>query len=270
MTLLVSGCSFTYGDELDNIEAERWSTHLGVLLDMEVENVASPGNSNKAIWRSVKEKLINQNDITHLVVLWSAFERVEVLDLTYGLQYDLDSNDSVKSQDGAFRSANPFTQMSPARLDVHPYRLLKEEMHNYYNQIYSQEGAILDSLFYMKDVYNTCALLGIEAYGGVFHQNVNFTIAKTFTQTRLKNYGKRLTRIKTMHDDMRNGFDPKQKIGMTNVNTNDAFARQRAQYLSFNEFTETHKYEKRPGGHPGPEAHKRYAEYLFEEIFNNG
>jgi hypothetical protein len=270
MTLLVSGCSFTYGDELDNIEEERWSTHLGKLLNMEVINVAKPGNSNKAIWRSVKEQLLNQNDITHLLVLWSALERVEILNLDYHHQYDLQSGESIQELSNNFRSPNPFTQMSPARLDVYPFRLLKEQMQTYYNELYSHEGAILDSFFYMKDVYNTCAMLGIEPYGGVFHQAVNYSIAKTFTKTRLKNYGDRLIRIHGKYKDMLDGFDDKQKIGMVEHNQDDAFSRPRPQYLSFNEFTETHKYEKKPGGHPGPEAHKGYAEYLFEEIFNNG
>lgn len=270
MTLLVSGCSFTYGDELDNIEEERWSTHLGKLLNMEVINVAKPGNSNKAIWRSVKEQLLNENDITHVLVLWSAFERVEILHLDYHQQYDLVSGELMQGGANAFRSDNPFTQMSPARLDVYPYRLLQTQMRNYYNELYSHEGAILDSFFYMKDVYNTCAMLNIESYGGVFHQAVNYSIAKTFTATRLKNYGDRLGRIHKKYKDMRNGLNAKQRIGMVKHSETDAFAHPRPQYLSFNEFTESHKYEKKPGGHPGPEAHKRYAEYLFEEIFNNG
>ena len=50
-----------------------------------------PGNSNKAIWRSIKEQLLNANDITHLIVLWSALERVEVLNLDYHHQYDIES-----------------------------------------------------------------------------------------------------------------------------------------------------------------------------------
>lgn len=270
MTLLVSGCSFTYGDELDNIEEERWSTHLGNLTNMEVTNVAKPGNSNKAIWRSIKEQLLNANDITHLIVLWSALERVEVLNLDYHHQYDIESGLNVKNADNIFRSDNPFTQMSPARLDVYPYRLLKDQMKTYYNELYSHEGAILDTFFYMKDVYNTCAMLGIECYGGVFHQAVNYSIAKTFTKTRLKNYGDRLIRIHTKYKDMLDGFNPKQRIGMVEHSQLDAFSRAKPEYLSFNEFTESHKYDKMPGGHPGPEAHKRYAEYLFEEFFNNG
>ena len=72
-----------------------------------------------------------------------------------------------------------------------------------------------------------------------------------------------------MYQDIRRGLEPKQKIGFTEPNPSDIFARERPQYLSFNEFTETHKYDRKEGGHPGPEAHKGYAEYLFEEIFNN-
>jgi len=269
MKLLVSGCSFTYGDELEDPARDRWSTHLGKLLDCEVVNTARPGNSNKAIWRATKEKLLQENDFTHCLVLWSAFERVEVLSLDYHLQYDLDDPEAVASGEGEFRTDNPFTQFSPARLDAHPFRLKKHEMITHYNEVYSNEGAILDTTFFMKDVYNTCVLAGITAYGGVFHQAVNFTIAKTFSQKRLMNYGDRLKRINRMYKDMRNGFNDKQKIGFTEPNPKDASAHERPQYLSFNEFTESYKYDKMPGDHPGPEAHKKYAEYLFEEIFNN-
>ena len=97
MTLLVSGCSFTYGDELMDRQSQRWSTHLGELMQMDVINVAANGNSNKAIWRSVKEQLINDNNITHVLVLWSAIERVEILKLDYHIQYDMDDGESVKN-----------------------------------------------------------------------------------------------------------------------------------------------------------------------------
>jgi|TARA_R110000744_G_scaffold19304_15_gene51087 hypothetical protein len=269
MTLLVSGCSFTYGDELLDPQTERWSTHLGELLKMDVINVAANGNSNKAIWRSVKEQLLNDNNITHAIIIWSAIERIEVLKLDYHIQYNLDDGDSLKNTDIKFRTNNPFIQLSPSRIDVHPYRLISEETTNYYNEMFSVEGAILDTFFYMKDVYNTCNMLGIKSYGGIFHQAVNMNIAKTFTAQRLKNYGDRLGRVHDMYQDIRRGLEPKQKIGFTEPNPSDIFARERPQYLSFNEFTETHKYDRKEGGHPGPEAHKGYAEYLFEEIFNN-
>lgn len=259
MTWLVSGCSFTYGDELKTPEQERWSTHLGKLTNENVINVANSGNCNKAIWRSVKEVLLRNNDITKVIIIWSAFERIEVIDLNPHLQFDLEDGKTSRRDLAEYRYPTPYIQYSPSRLDAHPFRLKSEEMEVYYNKIYTNEQGILDSMFYMRDVYNTCSMLGITAYGGIFHQNINYTIAKAFSDSRLNHLGARITRIHALYKDYLKGFNDGQKIGFTG-----------SAFLTFNEFTEVHKYNKMPDGHPGPEAHKAYAEYLFKEVIDNG
>ena len=58
MAYLVSGCSFTFGDELEDPVTQRWSTHLSKLTGKRVDNVSFPGASNKYIWRSIKDGTI--------------------------------------------------------------------------------------------------------------------------------------------------------------------------------------------------------------------
>ena len=68
MKLYVNGCSFSYGDELQNPEEERYSTHLGKLLDIDVVNKAWPGSSNERIWRTTKEQLFKDRNITKCLI----------------------------------------------------------------------------------------------------------------------------------------------------------------------------------------------------------
>ena len=263
MAFLVSGCSFTYGDELENPVVERWSHHLSKLTGKRTDNVSFPGASNKFIWRSIKEKILRGNDYEHIIVLWSDIARFEALDMKVGIQYDTDANNHTKREKNELnpeetiklRWPNPWIQLSPARLDSHPYRLKKEEMTVFYDKIYSAEGGLLDTLFYMKDVYNTCDGLGIKSYGGAFHEGVRFGIKRMFSSNRQQMLGNRLERIQDTAEDIIAGFKPWQKIGFEG-----------SDIQSFNEFTKNNNYKIMPEGHPGPEAHKAYAHYLYEEL----
>ena len=67
--------------------------------------------------------------------------------------------------------------------------------------------------------------------------------------------GLRLERIQELAEGMISGFNKTQLIGLEGSNLK-----------SFNEFTEEGNYKKMPEGHPGPEAHKQYAQYLYEEL----
>ena len=263
MAYLVSGCSFTYGDELEDPITQRWSHHLSNLTGERVDNVSFPGASNKYIWRSIKEKLLRGNDYERVIVLWSDIARFEALDMKVSIQYDTNANNHVKRKDGELnpeksldlRWDNPWIQLSPARLNSHPYRLKKEEMTVFYDKIYSAEGGLLDTLFYMKDVYNTCDGFGIQAYGGAFHEGVRFGIKRMFSTNRQQMLGPRLDRIKEIADEMLSGFKEHQLIGLEGSNIQ-----------SFNEFTKNKNYEIMPEGHPGPEAHEAYAHYLYKEL----
>ena len=51
MKLLFLGCSWTWGDELQNREKERYSSIIGQRLNADVVNLSTPGYSNHAIAR---------------------------------------------------------------------------------------------------------------------------------------------------------------------------------------------------------------------------
>ena len=198
-----------------------------------------------------------------VIVLWSDIARFEALDMRVNIQYATDRDGKAKTKEGEinpetnldFRWNNPWIQLSPARLDVHPYRLKQDEMNVFYNKIYTGEAGLLDTLFYMKDVYNTCDALGIRSHGGAFHQGVRFNIKRMFNPNRHQMLGLRLERIQELAEGMISGFNKTQLIGLEG-----------SKLKSFNEFTEEGNYKKMPEGHPGPEAHKQYAQYLYEEL----
>jgi len=248
MTWLVNGCSFTYGDELENHEEERWSNHLSKLLNEKIINIALPGSSNKQIWRRTMERLHNE-EFTNCFILWSAFERIETIEFNAGV--------TIKSDDGvALSNIHPdyYVQWSPARLDTTPWRYKKDEFENFYSRIYSSETGIMDTAFYMYDLYNICKLKNINYYQGFFHQGNKFVIERTFSENRLINYGTRLERVINSWNNLIKEFTGNQRIGFDERS------------LSFNEFTEINNYNKMPEGHPGPEAHEGYAKYLYDNF----
>jgi hypothetical protein len=259
MSLLVSGCSFTWGDELKNPEQDRWSTHLGKMYNCEVDNVAMSGACNKHIWKSLKRKLLQNNNYTKCIVMWSDPNRVEVVDMHPNIQFKEDFDGRKNFSDDLFRFKTPFIQMSPARLEIIPWRYKREEMEVYYDKIHTNEAAFLDTWMYMYDVYNTCNLLGIECYGGVFHETIRFSKTKLFSLSRLQHLGPRLIRVRNDFLELDNTFNKKQRIGLRDKTENNF-------YYCFNEFTNENNYPVHRHLHPGKEAHKKYAEYLYEEV----
>ena len=63
MRLLTVGCSWTYGDELENIQEHRFSSILGRKLGADVVNLAKNGYSNHAIARIFLETDISEYDL---------------------------------------------------------------------------------------------------------------------------------------------------------------------------------------------------------------
>ena len=63
MKLLTIGCSWTYGDELENIQEHRFSSILGRKLGANVDNLAMNGYSNHAIARIFLETDISEYDL---------------------------------------------------------------------------------------------------------------------------------------------------------------------------------------------------------------
>lgn len=75
--ILAIGDSFTYGEELDNLE-NAWPYILGKKLGCQIINKGIPGSSNYKMLRCIVESDIR--DIDLVIIAWSHFDRVEVSD----------------------------------------------------------------------------------------------------------------------------------------------------------------------------------------------
>ena len=258
MTLLVNGCSFSYGDELPNHEKERYSTHLGKLLNLDVINKAWPGSSNERIWRTTKEQLYSNKNITKCLILWSDFARVENIHLETSMvnhtSKQNQSNNKLYDKDNKFIMNDPFFQFSPSRLTSMPWRILKNEYEDYYSNIYNSETGICKTFNYIDDILETCKLLNIDYYQGWFHQGNEYTMKKCFNNFNENAKGNRLEPVKDYVYNRYNKLTGNQRIGFDSNSK------------SFNQFTEENNLDKMPGGHPGPKAHKEYAKYLYENF----
>lgn len=78
MKLLFLGCSWTWGDELQNREKERYSSIIGQRLNADVVNLSTPGYSNHAIARIFLDQNLEQYD--YVFVQLTHPSRVEFFD----------------------------------------------------------------------------------------------------------------------------------------------------------------------------------------------
>lgn len=76
MRLLTVGDSFTYGEELSDLN-NAWPFLLGKKLGYEVTNLAKPGSGNTRMVRHCVEHI---NDYDIAIVAWSHFARIEMAD----------------------------------------------------------------------------------------------------------------------------------------------------------------------------------------------
>jgi len=88
--LVVNGCSWTYGSELDSPEEESWPKLVANKLGIPVVNLAIPGSGNDSILRRTSEYLFQNlafNSKPLVIIAWSQITRREGWDKTLG-QYN--------------------------------------------------------------------------------------------------------------------------------------------------------------------------------------
>jgi lysophospholipase L1-like esterase len=76
MKLLTVGDSFTYGEELSNLN-NSWPYLLGNKLGYEITNLAKPGSGNTRMIRHAVEQV---NNYDMIIIAWSHFARTELAD----------------------------------------------------------------------------------------------------------------------------------------------------------------------------------------------
>lgn len=78
MKILISGCSYTYGQESIIDETASWATYFKSLYPQhEIENLAFPGAGNSYIHDSILLSILQKN-IDLVLVMWTGFLRLDV------------------------------------------------------------------------------------------------------------------------------------------------------------------------------------------------
>jgi len=80
--LITHGCSFTYGEELQDPSVSSWPALVANQLDIELINLAQPAYSNDAILQDLVAQDINQTDYNDLVIIcWTTNLRMMFNDM---------------------------------------------------------------------------------------------------------------------------------------------------------------------------------------------
>lgn len=231
-TTLFNGCSFTYGEGLDNPREECFSAFF------DAENIAIPGSSNKLIWRNTKDYLFDEKgkDIESVYIVWSDINRTEFIDTTNNYQ-----------DRRPYKEWKLKTQVSPSRIDSAPWRYKKEAWNYFYGDIWSKQEAVFETLHFTLDLQRTCKLLGKKFYYTFFHRNTLMAILMATNRHRA------ITQAALEFNEMFNYYDRQLDFKFRQFEPN------KIKFLS--------DYIERFGtcddmGHPSKEAHNEYAKYL--------
>jgi len=80
MNILFNGCSYTWGDELEHRERDRFSTLVSNHYNAEHSNISDCGRSNDAIARTTMEWFAAGNTCDVAIIQWSIISRLEGYD----------------------------------------------------------------------------------------------------------------------------------------------------------------------------------------------
>jgi hypothetical protein len=80
MHIFYNGCSYTWGDELQNKEQERYGTLVSNHYNASHVNISERGRSNDAIARTTMEWFINGNTCDLAIIQWTVISRIDGYD----------------------------------------------------------------------------------------------------------------------------------------------------------------------------------------------
>jgi len=238
--LVTNGCSFVWGDELDGFE-DNQHEHLGFPyllskhLDIPLTNLATCGACNQKIFRDTIDHLSKHDDVTHMVIIWSAWQRHETAE----------SHPTGYEEQMKIQRWQCMTQISPSRLSYLGERL-SPILDRYYNVVESTRDGIISTVSYMDAMKVLCGAKGIKLRQGIFHERmwVNYIDCFTPINTRELNWGEYNDWIKRKVDS----FPDHHRLGM-------------GKYTDLFKLART-KYKIKPFGHPCEDTHHEYAELL--------
>ena len=243
MKLLTCGCSFVWGDELlgcYDSPPSHWEhtfTHqLAERLNVKPMNIAACGNGNEKIFRDTIEALAANDDITHVVVLWSAWQRNELAEGSHELDH--------KEYDMKVQRGNCMTQFSADRINWIASKRWGA-MHQWYNVCQTYKTDLIHGLTFMLALQDLCDAKGIKLVQGVFHER-NFENIKMVFKSNRPEWQAYTTKIANMLGRLKKY----SRVGLDVGDDLYTLATKKIGDVKYN-------------GHPGEESHKYYAELLY-------
>ena len=165
--LLTAGCSFVWGDELKGFDnnppthSPLTFTHiLASKMAIPYINLGSCGAGNDKIFREVTDYLHNpsKEKPTHIVVIWSAFQRSELVEyMPREREIKIQRHDDV-------------TQFSPMRTEGIYNRNKRRVMEDWFDNAYDSRTDVMHTLTKMKTLELLCDSMDIKLVQGFFHK----------------------------------------------------------------------------------------------------
>jgi hypothetical protein len=254
--LLTAGCSFVWGDELEGFDQDP-PTHWGLTftsivarkLGLDYENRGVCGACNEKIFREITDYLHeNPNKVTHMVVMWSAWQRSEVV------EYMPDARD-VK-----IGRQTDTTQFSQLRTELIWDRDKRRVMKDWFDTAYDSKTDIMHTLSKMKMMESYCDAAGIKLIQGVFHKRNWSNVMSVLTNMPADDSSKKILekpfRIDSIPDYKKWLIS---SIESLDVDSRVGLGKGKDLYTLCRELKDMKEF-----GHPGERTQEVFAEFLIE------
>lgn len=278
--LLTSGCSVTYGAELNESDwfaEDHWPktfTHkLAEKLGLDYTCIAKCGNSNYKIFRELtrwftqehvskagysNNDKVTPSNCTHMVVLWSAFHRDEIY-------WDTKKPDDISQYKKICKEENDnmgLIQYSHNGVNID--NILTEDQLNVLKNMWSTykrggHKGKLDLVVFMLNIQYLCELHGIKLLQGTMQNDL------------FRNQCKALKKLSKHPNKIEKDYHHQLKLMLNDLNPTSRIGFNRYHPIISDKFLGESHEKRLKYGHPNAEVHAEYAEYLyniFQEHFS--
>ena len=261
--LYTNGCSFVYGDELQNPNDgnwqfdHRWSKILSAKMGVEEINQAQNGSSNNRIYRTTKDWVLsNKSKLkdTFVVLGWSQAIRTERFNdmaaMHEAINFGVDPDSMCASENNGMdatghcipgKGHGPFLGVSPSRKFWHEYNKY------YLNESWFTEESAL-RVFGMQELLNK---LNVKYY---FYFSMETMVLHYLQQSKNKKLYDFKKIYKLSQEEWITNEVKKQTGGIlewdSKVNT---FKNSKGGWSGFN------------GSHPDEKSHELWADFLYKQ-----
>lgn len=144
-TALFNGCSFVWGDELQDPYSSRFSKLISDELKLNEVNLSIRGASNDRIFRTTMDHLESNPSPEILIISWSSIDRFEYIDLA-----EQDVHDHY------------YLQCSPSRINQREFRIKRHSIERFMLDIQNDYKRSIDTINYMSSIQKVCELSSIK------------------------------------------------------------------------------------------------------------